>query len=309
MHNALRDCRNTDLLIFGLEPRNLDSEFSVGALKVIPDFDLESYLAGYDDDDVGSILQYAVYGQFAPTSGPGSLAFSPMVEDVCVIPFRLFKPDWLLAMTIAPRIEGHHIQVRHKLDITRGLLPQLWAASSRYTLDAEELALVQQKHQQLSALPRGYVEMALRRFSRSYRYLRHSNYAGTSELDDYWVDLVIALESITCRRGERVTADMPRRTARLLAHDASERRRVARKVRDIYDQRCSIVHGEETDKIADAVHEQRFVEAEALRTLVRDVINACIPLLVNPTASLVDSSGRRKGLPGIIDETFQSPSA
>jgi hypothetical protein len=152
-------------------------------------------------------------------------------------------------------------------------------------------------------MPKGYLEMALRRFSRCYKYIQHSEYAGTSELDDYWIDLVIALESITSSEERSIKANMARRIAILLGKDNAGRKQIDTRVREIYKQRCSIVHGDEKDIVDDRTHEKRFVEAETLRTLVRDTINACINLLLESSTSLVDISGNRKKLPDLIDES------
>jgi hypothetical protein len=304
MHNLIRKNNSTDVLIFGLDTGKLDKEFSIGDLKVIPNFDLEKYLEGYDEDTVGFIVDSAKYGQFQPKSGSKSLSFSPMVEDICLIPFRLFKPGWLSAMSIYPVVKTNGIESRCGLDITRHLSGQIWADCTSYRITSKEIGLIQKKYQQLLAMPKGYLEMALRRFSRCYKYIQHSEYAGTSELDDYWVDLVIALESITSKDEKRMTANMARRTALLLGKDKAEQKQIEVKVREIYEQRCSIVHGDEKDKIADATHEKRFMKAEELRSLIRDTINACIRLLIDPSTSLVNSSGHRKKLPDMIDESF-----
>ena len=99
---------------------------------------------------------------------------------------------------------------------------------------------------------------------------------------------------------------MARRTALLLGKDTVEQEQIKLKVREIYEQRCSIVHGNEKDKIADATHEKRFMEAEALRSLIRDAINACIEILINRSTSLINSIGHRKTLSELIDEGLRS---
>ena len=306
MQTLLHENRNTDVLIFGLDTGRMSKEFSVGDLKVIPNFDLQTYLKDYDESDVGFAVDYAKYGQFRPGPDSRSLSFSPMVDDVCLIPFRLFKTGWLSAMPISPVIKSGGMESRSELNMTRHLFGQSWAGRNSYEIERKEISLIQRKYQQLLAIPKGYLEMALRRFSRCYKYILHSEYAGTSELDDYWVDLVIALESITSQRKEMITANMARRTALLLGKNKANQEKIKRKVREIYEQRCSIVHGNEKDEIADATHEKRFVEAEALRTLIRDTINACIELLIDASTSFVSSSGRRKTLADMIDEKFRS---
>ena len=280
----------------------MTEEFSIGDLKVIPKYDLRRYLHGYDESDVIFAIDYAKYGQFRPKFESKSLFFSPMVEDVCLIPFRLSKAGWLSAMTVFPITESSGIEIRCGLDIDQHLFSQIWAQPDHYKIGKKEIGLIQQKYEQLLAMPVGYLEMALRRFSRSYKYMQHSEYAGTSELDDYWVDLVIALESIASKGPGHITANMARRTAKLLGKSKTHHEKINRKVREIYRQRCSIVHGNEKNEIDDPTHEQRFIQAEALRSLIRDTINASIQLLTDASTSLVDSSGERKPLADLIDE-------
>lgn len=306
MHNFLHEDDSTDLLIFGLDTGKIDKEFFIGDLKVIPNFDLQSYLKGYDDSDIGFIVDYAKYGQYRPKPESLSLSFSPMVDDVCLIPFRLFKVGWLSAMRIAPVIKTNGIETRCELNFTRHLFGQIWADYSSYKMRKREIGKIQGKYQQLSVLPKGYLEMALRRFSRCYKYIQHSEYAGTSELDDYWVDLVIALESITTRVGENITSNMARRTALLLGKGKAEQKKIKQKVREIYKQRCDIVHGNEKDKITEFNHQKRFEEAEDLRSLVRDTINACINLLTDPLLTAQKSFGERKTMAEIIDEKYHT---
>lgn len=304
MHSLFHENKNTDVLIFGLEIGRLNKEFCIGDLTVIPNFDLEKYLEGYDQSEVDFIVDNAKYGQFRPKSGSKSLSFSPMIDHICLIPFRLFKAGWLSAMAISPVVKTDSIESRCELNITRHLSGQIWGDHDTYKLSNKEIGLIQKKYQQLLAMPKGYLEMALRRFSRCYTYIQHSKYAGASELDDYWVDLVIALESITSKDGRRIKENMARRIALLLGKDTAEQEQIKIKVQKIYEQRCAIVHGDEKDKIADATHEKRFIEAESLRSLIRDTINACIEILADPSTSSVNPSGHRKKLPDVIDEKF-----
>jgi len=73
---------NTDMLIFGLDTGKIDKQFSIGDLTIIPKFDLERYLKGYQEDTVGFLPTM-------PNTGSSDLSHSllpsssrPMVEDV-----------------------------------------------------------------------------------------------------------------------------------------------------------------------------------------------------------------------------------
>ena len=255
MFNLVDDTRNVDVAIFGLDIGKINKEFTVCDLKIIPKFDIAGYLKGYDETTVGFIADNAVYGQFRPKSKSKLLSLSPMVDDMCLLPFRLFKAGWISAMEISPIIKTNDMEMRSELDITRHLFTQIWA-DSNYKINKKELELIQEKYNQLLTLPNGYLEMALRRFSRSYKYIQHNRYAGTSELDDYWVDLVIALESITSKDEKPIKKNMARRISLLLGTNKAEQNQIKTRVEDIYKQRCSIVHGDEKNMIADVTHEK-----------------------------------------------------
>jgi hypothetical protein len=64
MHNLFHKNGDTDILIFGLDTGRLHKEFTIGDLKVIPNFDLKTYLKGYNEDDIGFIVDNAKFGQF-----------------------------------------------------------------------------------------------------------------------------------------------------------------------------------------------------------------------------------------------------
>lgn len=134
MQTLPHENRNTDVLIFGLDTGRMNREFSIGDLKVIPNFDLRTYLKDYDEGDVGFIVDYAKYGQFRPRPDSTSLSFSPMVDDVCLIPFRLFKAGWLSAMPISPVTKFGGVESRSELNITRHLFGQLWADRNSYEI-------------------------------------------------------------------------------------------------------------------------------------------------------------------------------
>ena len=304
MHSLFREEHGTDIVIFGLDTGRIANSFSIGDLKILPKFNLEEYLEGYDEDDVGFILDYGKYAQYQPRSTSTIPFFSPMVDDICLLPFRLFKMGWLSAMRISPVTKIGGIESRCDIDLTRHLSGQIWADYSNYKINKREIPLIEEKYRQISLLPKGYLEMALRRFSMSYKYIQHSQYAGSSELDDYWVDLVIALEGMTTRRGEPVTSNMAKRTGILLGKDESERTKIEQIVRKIYKHRCDIVHGNEKDKITEGTHSNRFEEAEELRTLIRDTINACMYLLNDPTLTIYKPLGERKTITEIIDENY-----
>lgn len=293
-----------DLLIFGLVTRGLRKPFAIGDLTVYPKYDLRSYLSGYDPDDVEFIIDSDTkYACYAPDASSEPHLFSPIVQDHCLIPFRLFKPGWLSAIPVMPVTRFGGMEMRSELGSLKQLFGQVWAEPVHYEIGKADIRPIQAIYRKLAAMPKGYTELAIRRFSRSYEYYYHSKYAGASELDDCVVDLVIALESITSRRGERVRRGITRRTVLLLGKGLSEEERkdLERRVKGFYDHRCNIVHGEDRDVISEVDYEERFNNAEDLRALVRDSLNACIELLNKPGLQVYKSPGKRKTLAEIID--------
>jgi hypothetical protein len=302
MESILNQSVYKDILIFGFDTGDIHHEFNVGNLNIFPDFDLRNYLQGYDEDDIDFIIDNDV--KFAKFSLDTNLQFiSPFVDDVCLIPFRLLKSGWISAMSIMPISNTQGIEIKSELNCTKYLFGQIWADST-FEINERDIPGIQSKYLQLLRLPKGYLDLSLRRFSRCYKYFQHGEFAGASELDDYWVDLVIALESVTSKNHEAIKSSMARRVSYLLANNPEERTNISTRVKDIYEQRCSIVHGDEKDEITVANHEKRFVEAESLRSLIRDTINACINLLIDPATSLTRTTGERKLLPNIIDEKY-----
>ena len=307
MRNLFDPFSKKDILIFGLITQNIREPFCIGDLEIYPAFDLESYLQGYDINDINSIIDSeAKYAQYRPTSSTQFPLFSPMADDICLIPFRLFKMGWLSAMTIVPITRSGGIEIRQEFNCSRYLFGQIWADSDHYEINDTEINSIQGIYQRLKTLPKGYLELSLRRFSRCYRYNQHSQYAGTSELDDYWVDLVIALESMTSKENEsHIKENMARRISLLLAKNPSDREDIKQRVRKVYKQRCDIVHGNEKDETSESNYKERFEEAEALRELVRGTINSCIGLLTDPTISLNKPSGQRNMMADIIDDKYR----
>lgn len=271
---------NTDLLIFGLRTKDIRKPFRVGSLVVSPDFDLRSYLAGYNYDDIQVITDSEViYAQYQPNLGSRIPLFSPKPEDDGLIPFRLFKPGWLSAINVMPVIKTSDIEIRGELGSLEQIFGQNWAEPMNYEVSRDDIPRLQRIYHDLEVVPAGYLELALRRFSHSYEYYSHSEYAGLSELDDCLVDLVIALESITSRGGDSIRQSMALRTALLLGNTLDKPKDVEQTVKRFYDHRSAILHGSQRDTISEKDQQERFIGMEALRDLVRKAINASIGIL------------------------------
>jgi hypothetical protein len=129
--------------------------------------------------------------------------------------FRLFKGGWIMASVIWPTTKIGAIELEANIDYPPN--EQLWADPLSYTVERREISQIRRIYKQLSIIPTGYIDIALRRFNRSYEYWRKDS------LDDCFVDLVIALESITSKGGDGVKQAVVLRTCLLLASKYEER--------------------------------------------------------------------------------------
>lgn len=271
---------SNNLLIFGLRIKQIHDPVQVGNLLVHPNFNLRDYLKGYANDDIEFIVQSgAVFAIYQPVSESRPHLFSPLVEDDGLAHFRLFKPGWLSALNVSPVSKTQDTEIRVSLGPLQQIFGQIWSEPMSYELNKNNVPRIQRIYDDLTLIPSGYLELALRRFSRSYGYYTHNEYAGISELDDCLVDLVIALESITSKGGDSIQQSMALRTALLIGKSFDERRRVEHLVKKFYGHRSQILHGTERDKISDKKQEERFLMLEDLRDLTRRVINATVAVL------------------------------
>jgi hypothetical protein len=291
-----------NLLIFGLRLKQIGNPIRIGNLILYPKFNLSRYLKGYEPTDVQFIVESdVVFARYQPISKHRTPLFSPQIEDDSLIHFRLFKPGWLTALNIIPVTRGRGMEIRGSLGSLREIFGQIWAEPMSYELKANSVPKIQRIYDDLVTLPTGYLELALRRFSRSYGYYTHSEYAGLSELDDCLVDLVIALESITSRGGDSIRQSMALRTALLVGKSLETRKKAEELVKKFYDQRSQILHGAEKDKIPEKNQKERFLALEDLRDLTRKTINASVVVLKEYIAHKGTAPQLPKALAEIID--------
>ncbi len=295
----------TDILIFGLQTTGIRQPFCIGDIRLHPHYDIRSYLQGYDTDVIEFIADSDVkFAQYRPNHDCPSRVFSPIVQDNGLLPLRLYKSGWLSGITVIPIGKFSSIQMRSEFGSLKQIFGQIWADPMHYVLKRSDIVAVESLYRSLQAVPTGYLEVACRRFSRSYEYYYHSEYAGISELDDCVVDLVIALESITSQENEtRIKQHMTERMAKLLGINSTptELDDIKEKVKKFYKHRSDIVHGNDKDETSDLDHAERFNDVESLRDLVRRSICACVRLLGKPNLALHEASGKRRTLPEIID--------
>ena len=258
-----------DLLIFGLTMPDLRGMFAIGQFVLHPRRDVGKYLAGYPDDDVEHVVASgAVLGTYAGAS-PSDDDWGLPPWDEVLLPLRLWKPGWMVAIPVLQAVHSEGMTAYSELRLPWA---QTWAEPMTYTLLKKDLNAIRHIRHQLDVIPMKRFAVALRRFSRSY------DYSFTDKVDDCWVDLVIALESITSRGGEGIGQSMAFRTALLLGHTIDERKNIEKKIKGFYDHRSRIVHG---DLGNDKLDEQRFMNLEDLRSFVRNTIKMTMSLFPN----------------------------
>jgi len=107
MDKAERHAGN--LLIFGLRLKQIRSPIRIGNLTLYPNFNLRSYLKGYEPTNVRSIIDSdVVFARYQPVSQARPHLFSPQIEDDGLIHFRLFKSGWLTALNVTSDVNSGH---------------------------------------------------------------------------------------------------------------------------------------------------------------------------------------------------------
>ena len=294
-----------DLIIFGLRMKSKIKSVRVGNLILYPQFNLGHYLKGYEKTAVDFIVDrkpiFAKYRTIQPLSRMH--LFSPKIEDDCLIHFRLYKPGWISAVRVTPvvKVKGKEVG-RGELGWVPQLWGQTWADPMVYDVDLNDIRGIRKTYNDLLAMPQGYLELALRRFSKSYNYYEHSEYLGISELDDCLVDLVIALESLTSKSSDSVQQSIILRSALLTGKTHEDLEKIGHLVKQFYGHRSNIVHGDSKnkDKISEKEYGKRFEELESFRSFTRSVVNASIAVLKKECRS--DRGLLSDSVPGVIDD-------
>jgi hypothetical protein len=229
--------------------------------------------------------------------------FSPKIEDDCLIHFRLFKPGWISAIQITPvvKLKGKEVG-RGELGWVPQLWGQMWAEPMVYYVDLNDIREIRKIYNDLVAIPQGYLELALRRFSKSYNYYEHSEFLLLSELDDCLVDLVIGLESLTSKSSESVQQSIILRSALLIGKTHEDMENIGHLVKKFYGHRSNIVHGDSKnkDKISDKENKKRFEELEGFRSFTRSIISASISILKKE--SQAGHEPQSDSMAGVIDD-------
>jgi hypothetical protein len=97
---------------------------------------------------------------------------------------------------------------------------------------------------------------------------------GQKPRENQVIDLFICLEALLLQENDELTFRLATRAANLLGADASERKRVFAEVKEFYNLRSKIVHGE----VLKPRETQSAQNVDRLRELVRRVLLRCVAL-------------------------------
>jgi len=195
-----------------------------------------------------------------------------------VLALRLFKPgsfcrgpDWL-CYTL--ELEGHPKVVGVPLPMTpaEGGEPIALGTGDAVTYDFELAELDPFKGfntelgaaiERLAAFPK--VRLALSYFNASF---------ARKPREQQIIDLFICLEALLLQENDELTLRLSTRAANLLGADASERKRLFAEVKDFYNLRSRIVHGE----VLKPRETQSAQNVDRLRELVRRALLCSVAL-------------------------------
>jgi len=263
-----------DLLVYNLEFKDICHPFKIDRFQFYPGYDLGNFLKGYEEDHVRWVIErdakYACYRQVVK-SDEGFFGFSETYYaevQRLLTAFRLLKAGWIQVDRIMTNIRAKGIKVIKDLDPPPN--KQLWADPLIYELWEKELTLIRSLYKKLKNMPTGYLDVALKRFNRSYEYWIKD------EIDDCFADLVIALESLTSRGGDGILQSMKLRIPLFLKNKYMNRKQLEKDIGTYYDHRSNILHG---GKISQKKRDERADLLENLRDLVRNTVIGCVELL------------------------------
>lgn len=177
---------------------------------------------------------------------------------------RLFKKGKIIAGVFMTQSTSN-IPVMGTSWYERGLVSSY--SSSEYILKSEELSefrdlwklVLESKYHQSKS-----VSIAIRRFN--YAYDREKN-------EDEIIDYLISFEALFFKNEKQELREkLSRRVARLLENDFDNRKRLSKTIKDFYDKRSSIVHGDETEISPEYVNEIQDVLRKSIKKILEKIL-------------------------------------
>jgi len=155
--------------------------------------------------------------------------------------------------------------VGHNLPALAGETPASQVASGEpYRLESNELPFYLEFRKRLDAalqklgrLPK--LDLAITYFNKSFGDLHEA---------DQLIDLLMCLEALLLQEDQELSFRLALRAANLLGASPDDRRAVYRQVKEYYDVRCKVVHGD----FLKPRHDEVLHQVSRLRELVRRVL-------------------------------------
>lgn len=259
-----------DLVIFGAEIKGISKPFLVGNLAMYPAYDIRKALAGFDD---GTILAAARCGAIFSKyreSVHSHTAFSSLhIEDLALLPFRLYRPGWILAAPVGAGLADLLPKVYKSLYMPseKSVYPP-----GKFLIQEDDIPKIRVVYEKLSYVPDGYLESPMERFSHSYNYIVERN------LSNCLADLTSVFESVVSREGDSNLRMMYLRTALLIGNSLYDRIEIQKRLKSLYEVRRTIGdrHGTPEE------YYQSFLVVEDTQNLARAVLTAVVSILGVP---------------------------
>jgi hypothetical protein len=257
------------LLLLGLKIRDITGPIEIGNLVIYPDYDIRNVFDGYDEDKVLQIIEAgAKYGEISVESR----CYEHNIFAHPLSALRLSKAGWLVFKSLMPFQKSDE---KPSLELDAPPFNQSWSDSMYYEISASDIPKIQNLNRKLTRIPKGFLEIAIERFNRSYDYWLYDS------LDDCLVDLVAALESIASGGGGSVEQGMSLRVSLLLADKPSERMELQHKMRKFYNLRSEI---RKKGQVTANGFRERYQSIAELRSITRKMISISIDILYSPVA-------------------------
>jgi hypothetical protein len=259
-----------DLVIFGAEVKGISKPFLVGNLAMYPAYDIRKALAGFDEDTILLAARCgAIFSKYRESVHSHTAFFSLHIEDLALLPYRLYKPGWILAAPVSPGLATFVPKVYKSLYMPT---EERVYPPEKFFIQEADIPKIREVYEKLSHVPDGYLESPVERFSHSYNYIVERN------LGSCLADLTSVLESVISRQGDSNQHTMCLRTALLIGNSLYDRIEIQKRLKTLYEVRGMIGdrHGTPEE------YYQSFLVVEDAQNLARAVLAAVVGILGVP---------------------------
>jgi len=259
-----------DLVIFGAEIKGISKPFLVGNLAMYPAYDIRKALAGFDEDTILLAARCgAIFSKYRESVHSHTAFSSLHIEDLALLPFRLYRPGWILAAPVGAGLADLLPKVYKSLYMPseKSVYPP-----GKFLIQEDDIPKIRVVYEKLSYVPDGYLESPMERFSHSYNYIVERN------LSNCLADLTSVFESVVSREGDSNLRMMYLRTALLIGNSLYDRIEIQKRLKSLYEVRRTIGdrHGTPEE------YYQSFLVVEDTQNLARAVLTAVVSILGVP---------------------------